>query len=120
MPFSSTQPTRRATFALLVGLAIAVLAFAPSTFAAPGVSLSKALGTPTTTSTDSGSGFGANEAVDVYFDLAQQVFAVTDGTGAFPATTLTVPASAVPGGHWVTAKGEASHLAVQKSFAVHT
>jgi outer membrane protein assembly factor BamB len=68
----------------------------------------------------SGTGFTANEAVDVYFDTADQFLAVTDGSGKFADHELDTPKSALPGTHWITAIGRKTGDAVQKSFLVAT
>jgi outer membrane protein assembly factor BamB len=68
----------------------------------------------------SGTGFSANEAVDVYFDTTDQFLAVTDGSGAFANHELDIPKDALPGTHWITAVGRKTGDAVQKSFLVTT
>jgi hypothetical protein len=101
--------------------ALAAFAFlaAPAS-ASLGISLSKSSGPPTSVTRVQGSGFGANEAVDVFFDTSDLALAVTDGTGAFGPVAITVPASAVPGRHWLTAVGRRSGLAAQARFLVQT
>jgi hypothetical protein len=47
-------------------------------------------------------GFRASTAVDIYFDTTDMALAITSGTGAFSGIGIQVPASAVPGTHWVT------------------
>jgi outer membrane protein assembly factor BamB len=84
------------------------------------VKLSLTSGPPTGTVTVSGSGFGAAEAVDVYFDTTDEALTVTSATGAFSGVKVSVPASAVPGAHWVTAAGRHSGLAAQAKFTVNT
>ena len=86
----------------------------------PHVKLSLTTGPPTSTVTVSGSGFGAREAVDVYFDTTDEALAVTSTSGGFHGVTVSVPASAVPGTHWVTAAGRHSGLAAQTAFTVNT
>jgi outer membrane protein assembly factor BamB len=68
----------------------------------------------------SGTGFSANEAVDVYFDTSDKFLAVTDGSGAFANHELDIPKDALPGTHWITAVGRKTGDAVQKSFLVTT
>lgn len=63
--------------------------------------------------------FGASEAVDVYFDTTDTLLLVTSGAGAFSGA-LTVPASATPGKHFVTAIGRRSGFAAQSAFTVQT
>src|SRR5258708_33090145 len=59
-----------------------------------------------------GLNFGANEAVDVYFDTTDELFAATNSRGLFR-VKLTIPAAALPGEHWVTAIGRGTGLAAQ-------
>lgn len=68
----------------------------------------------------SGTGFGANEAVDVYFDTTDEFLAVTNASGSFPAHELDVPKSATPGKHWITAVGRKTGDAAQIGFGVGT
>jgi outer membrane protein assembly factor BamB len=75
---------------------------------------------PDSTTNVSGTGFGADEAVDIYFDTTDEQLAVTGSNGAFPATPIAVPASALPGTHYITAIGRRSGDAAQKAFAVRT
>ena len=57
---------------------------------------------PTLTTLVSGTGFSAGAEVDIYFDTADLALAVTDDTGSFASIALKVPATAVPGKHWVS------------------
>lgn len=84
------------------------------------VSLSPRVGPPTTKTTISGSGFSANTAVDIYFDTTDEVLIITDGTGAIPKTLLKIPASAVPGQHWVSAVQRSTQTGAQIAFTVQT
>jgi outer membrane protein assembly factor BamB len=93
---------------------------APSAAATTHVKLSFTSGPPTGTVTVSGSGFGAREAVDVYFDTTDEALTVTSATGTFKGVAVNVPTSAVPGAHWVTAAGRHSGLAAQAKFTVNT
>lgn len=54
----------------------------------PGIALSVVSGPPTTTVTVAGAGFGAFEAVDVYFDITDAALASTSGTGNFAGTAV--------------------------------
>jgi len=85
-----------------------------------GIALSKTVGPPKSTLAVSGTKFGATEALDIFFDLADLAIAATDGSGNFAGFVISVPASAVPGTHWVTAVGRHSGLAAQKPFLVQT
>lgn len=85
----------------------------------PGISLSPVSGPPGTTVTVTGAGFGAYEAVDIYFGTAGQALAVTSGTGNFAGLPVPVPASAPdPGTAYLTAAGRHSGLAAQAQFSV--
>jgi outer membrane protein assembly factor BamB len=86
----------------------------------PGIVLSPAGGPPTGSVTVSGAGFGAFEAVDLYFDTTDEALASTDGTGSFSGAAVSIPASAVPGAHFVTAVGRHSGFAAQATFTIGT
>jgi hypothetical protein len=86
----------------------------------PGIALTPVAGPPSSAPAVSGSGFGANEFVDIYEGVRDTVLAVTDLYGTFSGMTLPVPASAPPGTLWISAKGEHSQLAAQKAFTVRT
>lgn len=53
--------------------------------------------------------------MDVYFDTTDLVLVVANGQGRFSAE-MKVPASALPGVHWVTAVGRTSSKVAQKPF----
>jgi outer membrane protein assembly factor BamB len=86
----------------------------------PALVLSPTIGPPTSTITVNGTGFGDNEAVDVYFDLTDEALATTNAQGAFSGISIQVPANAVPGTHWVTGVGRHSGLSAQTTFTVQT
>ena len=75
---------------------------------------------PTATGKVEGSGFAADEAVDVYWDTTDILLAVTNSSGSFSWHTFQVPANATPGQHWVTAIGRTSGDAAQVAFSVST
>ena len=77
-------------------------------------------GPPTSTITVSGAGFGATEAVDVYFDTTDEALASTNGVGSFSGIPIPAPSTAVPGMHWVTGVGRHSGLAAQAPFTVQS
>jgi outer membrane protein assembly factor BamB len=91
----------------------------------PAVMITPIVGPPTTNVLVSGTGFDPNVAVDIYFDKTDLALATTNGAGAFGRASvfggiaLQVPASALPGTHWITAR-ERSGKAAQKSFLVRT
>src|ERR1039458_4529871 len=74
---------------------------------------------PTDRVTVSGTGCGADEAVDIYFDTTDLAVAINP-SGSFTGIRLTIPASAVPGAHWITGVGRTSGLAAQTTFIVQT
>jgi hypothetical protein len=86
----------------------------------PAVTVSPGANPPSTSTNVSGTGFGANEIVDIYFDTTDEELAVTNGSGAFAATPIPIPASALPGLHWITAGGRHSGLGAQTKFSVLT
>jgi outer membrane protein assembly factor BamB len=87
--------------------------------ASPAVTLTPVTGPPTTVTTVKGTGFGASETIDVYFDTTDLVLASSSATGGF-SVSLTVPAAATPGTHWITADARATRLSAQAAFAVNT
>lgn len=74
---------------------------------------------PNTTITVGGSGFGANELVDVYLDTTDLIFKLTTATGSF-STKIQVPADTVPGAHYLTVVGRKSGTAWQGTLTVTT
>jgi len=103
----------------LVGVVAGGVGPVVASAATPVVKVSPRTGHPSAVIRVTGSGFGASEAVDVYFDTTDVVLAVTSPTGGFT-VPVTVPASAQPGGHWVSAVGRADGLAAQAKFTVRT
>jgi len=86
----------------------------------PAITLTLLAGPPTSSVSVSGTNFGRSEAVDIYFDTADEALAATNGQGQFSGISIQVPAGAVPGTHWVTAIGRHSGLSAQTSFLVQT
>ena len=109
--------------ALTVAAASTVLAFglfaAPAAAVTASITLKPGVGPPTTKVSVTGSGFGASETVAVDFSAIQVATATTSPTGAFSAT-FTVPKSALPGNHPVTATGDTSGLSATRNFLVRT
>jgi outer membrane protein assembly factor BamB len=101
---------------LICALAFFLLSFGVA-LAAPAVTLSPPGGPPTTAVIAAGTGFGATQLVDIYFDTTDLCLA--DAAGAF-SCTIKVPASAQPQTHWITAAQRSSGLAAQKAFSVRT
>ena len=88
------------------------------TVTSPQARLSRSAAPPTGNVDVGGSFFGASELVDVYFDTTDVAVASTDGTGAFSGLTITAPASALPGTHWVSLVGRRTGLSAQKALLV--
>ena len=71
---------------------------------------------PASAVTISGTGFGAHEAVDVYFDSTDEALAIAGTDGSFSGIEVKIPASAPPGAHFISADppahrpGRAGHL----------
>ena len=86
----------------------------------PGISLSVGGGLPATSVTVSGIGFGAYEAVDIYFGIAIEALASASGTGDFGDILVQVPGTAVPGRAYLTAIGRHSGLSAQAQFLVES
>jgi outer membrane protein assembly factor BamB len=83
-------------------------------------SLDRSAGPPTTTVSVTGTRFGDQEAVDIYFDTTDEALASTDARGSFSDINVTVPASALPGVHWVTLVGRRTGRSAQARFNVRT
>ncbi|WP_375477294.1 PQQ-binding-like beta-propeller repeat protein [uncultured Jatrophihabitans sp.] len=85
----------------------------------PGISSTPTVGPPGTAVNAQFSGFAAYEAVDVYVDATdlQLISATRTGTGH---VTVTIPNSATPGTHYVTAVGRHSGYSAQAAFTVRT
>jgi outer membrane protein assembly factor BamB len=76
-------------------------------------------GPPTSVTTVSGRGFGPTEKVRLSFDGAVLGLAMTDADGSF-AKGITVPSSALPGGHTATATGQRSGRSAWAPFTIRT
>jgi len=83
------------------------------------VTLTPATGHPNLPVTVSGSGFADSEAVDIYIDTVDSLLAVSGATGSIK-VSITMPAAAQPGLHYVTAIGRRSGDAAQAAFTVST
>jgi outer membrane protein assembly factor BamB len=79
------------------------LLLCPTALAAQ-VRLSPQSGAPLSTLQVSGSGFARDDVLDLFFDTADLGTVTADSRGVVAATLLTIPATAVPGRHWVTVK----------------
>lgn len=99
--------------------ALAVCIAQPA-FAAPVVTLSPATTHPQGATKVSGAGFGANEAVDIFYDTTDVALDVTDAAGKFGTEKITVPTTAPPGDHWITVIGRKNGDAAHKRLIVST
>jgi outer membrane protein assembly factor BamB len=107
--------------AIAVGIvALILMAWPLAAAAAPALTLSKAVSPPTKEIIVGGTGFGANEAVDIYFDTTDVLLVATNASGAFSQAALKVPPEAQPGKHWITAIGRNTGRAAQKPLTVRT
>jgi outer membrane protein assembly factor BamB len=121
---TATVPSGAATGRIAVTTSSGATVQSSSKFAVlkapPAVTLSPSAGPPTSSVSVSGSNFGSYEAVDIYFDTTDEALAATNAQGAFSGTSILVPASALPGTHWITAVGRHSGLSAQTAFTVQT
>jgi hypothetical protein len=84
----------------------------------PGIALSTTPPKPAGTVTMSGAGFGAFEAVDIYFGITKQALASASGTGGFD-IPIQVPATAQPStAYLITAIGQHSALSAQAQLLI--
>jgi outer membrane protein assembly factor BamB len=111
------------TVGLIVGIVLVVsggLPVSAESTAAPGLTLSRSSGPPTTRISASGSAFGASEAIDLFFDGTPFGAVNADANGSFSGKTLRVPASAKPGTHTILAYGRTSTGQAEAPFEVRT
>jgi outer membrane protein assembly factor BamB len=102
------------TLMVLIGAALGAPAFAATV-----VTLAPAMGHPNLPVTVTGSGFGLSEAVDIYLDTVDTALVASSATGTI-SVPITMPASAQPGSHFVTAIGRKSGNAASATFKVST
>ena len=101
-------------------LSIALLTFGSLCFSQPTVTVSPKSNPPTTNVHVSGSGFSAYAAIDIYFDTTDEALASANASGSFSKIAIQVPASAVPGKHWITAVQRSNDNSAQTPFRVNT
>ena len=111
--------SRVLTLAAAAAMLAVGLAATPAAAATASITLKPASGPPTTKVTVNGAGFGASETVAVDFSSTQVATGTTSSTGTF-SETFTVPKSALPGKHPVTATGQTSGLSATAYFLVRT
>ncbi|MGA8493080.1 MAG: PQQ-binding-like beta-propeller repeat protein [Terriglobales bacterium] len=105
----------------IAAVLITVMMFADLGFAAgPKLTLSPKAGPPTSSISVSGTGFSAYAAIDIYFDTTDETLAFANGSGAFSKIPIPVPASALPGNHYVTAVQRSNGKGAQAVFLVET
>lgn len=85
----------------------------------PRLSLSAQSGPPTTTVEMRATNLNPNETLNLSFDTTQIGTVTTDSSGTF-FTTVTIPASALPGLHTLQASDPTNMISVQGSFLVQT
>jgi outer membrane protein assembly factor BamB len=90
----------------------------PAAASGPTISIEPGSGPPATVIRVSGSGFGTNQAIDIYFDTVNLALVVSDSKGRFQRARIIVPASAQPGKHSVTAVERVDGLSGQAGFLV--
>jgi hypothetical protein len=82
---------------------LAMLFLAGLCFGKTTISLSTAVGPPTTKIRISGSGFATSVKIDIYFDSKHLAVATSNSSGSFSQVTISVPNIAQPGKHTVKA-----------------
>ncbi len=103
----------------LASIVILALSASANFALAASVSVSPAIGTPTTKTTISGSGFNAGETVNLLFDASTAGSSSADAAGNFT-RTVQIPKSAQPGAHTIQAVGQSSGLSAAATFTVRT
>src|SRR5665213_2962062 len=88
--------------------------------ASPSVALSPKTNHPGSTTKVSGSGFGLNKTIDLYWDTADELLVTSDSNGAFSSKSISVPTDSPPGVHWVTASERDNGDGAQAAFTVGT
>lgn len=105
---------------VLTGVAIWVgVLGVPAAFAQE-ITRSPTAGTPTSTVSISGQGFGSTEPVEISFSGTVVATANTDASGDFSDATFQVPTSATPGLHLISAVGQSSGQEAENIFYVTT
>src|SRR5262249_37604165 len=118
--FSRWRGRSRALTVAAASVMLAVgLSAAPAAAVTTSITLKPSAGPPTSKVTVTGAGFGASETVAVDFSGAQVATAATSSAGTF-SVKFTVPKSALPGNHPVTATGQPSGRFATHNFLVRT
>src|SRR5439155_10699768 len=110
----------RSTHAGTAGLLLCSLAMmsAPA-LTTPAVSISPAVGPPTTAVKVSGIGFSASALVDIYFDMTDLCLTIASDTGNI-SCAIKVPKDAQPQAHWISAVQRSTGTGAQKAFVART
>src|SRR6266536_664123 len=82
--------------------------------------LSRQVAPPTSVIRVSGSGFGASERVGIFFDSTELISTQASGSGTFGPVKVTIPASAPPGRHTISATGSGAGRVAAAVFTVRT
>jgi outer membrane protein assembly factor BamB len=84
------------------------------------VTLSPKSGPPTTKTYVSGSRFAPNAEIDLYFGTKNVAIINANSSGSFSKFALEIPASSLPGDHWVSAEQVSTDTGAQAPFKVNT
>lgn len=99
---------------------LAVLSIVVSEATAATLTDNPSSGPAASTTLLSGSGYGAGESVDFYFDNSYLQTAVANASGAFSGVKMIIPKLAVPELHIIKAVGRTSKATAQSQFWMHT
>jgi len=113
------RPTSVSSGKSAIVLSLVLLSFSAVAFGQT-VSVSPSGGPPTSETRVSGSGFSPDTEIDIYFDTTYEAFVNANSSGSFSNFSIPVPASAVPGKHWVSAEQVSTDTGAQTPFKVNT
>lgn len=99
---------------------ITIFCLAGCCFGKTTISLSSAVGPPTTNIYVSGSGFTASVKIDLYFDSTDVGLATANKSGTFSKVTISAPATAQPGNHTIKAVPRTGTATATATFLVRT
>ncbi len=133
LPSTPSRMARAIRIALLVSLLLAACLLlcsgtnaAATSAPAPSLVINPSVGPPTTSIRIAGSGFDPYASVDIYFDATRLATTTANGAGVIGggsihgALAVQAPASAIPGGHWITAMERSGGRLARKQFLVRT
>lgn len=104
----------------VVYFGIAILSLVGFCFGKTTISLSTAVGPPTTKTQVSGRGFAPSVKIDVYFDSKTVGLATANSSGSFLKLTISVPKMAQPGNHTIKAVERVGTATATATFLVRT